>query len=184
MYTLTLKKGEEKRIMHHPWVYANEVAKIEGKDKQGSIAKVVSWDGRFVGYGYINHLSKIIVRILTRDETPIDRTFFLNRIKQADEYRRSLGYKDNYRVVFGESDLLPALIADKYGDHLVVQFLSLGMDVRKEMITDILVELFNPACIYERSDVAVREKEGLPLTKGVLYGTMNRDRIIEEKGIK
>ena len=184
MYTLTLKKGEEKRIMHHPWVYANEVAKIEGKDKQGSIAKVVSWDGRFVGYGYINHLSKIIVRILTRDETPIDRTFFLNRIKQADEYRRSLGYKDNYRVVFGESDLLPALIADKYGDHLVVQFLSLGMDVRKEMITDILVELFNPACVYERSDVAVREKEGLPLTKGVLYGTLNRDLIIEENGIK
>ena len=120
-YEIFLKKGEEKRVIAgHSWVYANEVAKIEGKDKQGSIAKVVSWDGRFVGYGYINHLSKIIVRILTRDETPIDRTFFLNRIKQADEYRRSLGYKDNYRVVFGESDLLPALFSPShppFADH-------------------------------------------------------------------
>lgn len=184
MYTLTLKKGEEKRILHHPWVYANEVAKIEGKDKQGSIAKVVASDGRFVGYGYINHLSKIIVRILSRDETPIDRDFFYNRIKKAKEYREELGYSDNYRVVFGESDLLPALIVDKYGDHLVVQFLALGMDVRKDMITDILVELFHPACIYERSDVAIREKEGLPLKKGVLYGALNKDLIIEENGIK
>ena len=184
MYTLTLKQGKEKRIMHHPWVYANEVAKIEGKDKQGSIAKVLSSDGRFVGYGFINHFSKIIVRILTRDETPIDRDFFYNRIKNAKDYRESLGYKDNYRVVFGESDLLPALIVDKYGDTLSVQFLALGMDVRKEMIVDILVELFHPKCIYERSDVAVREKEGLQETKGVLYGELDRDLIIEENGIK
>ena len=184
MYTLTLKKGEEKRVLRHPWVYANEVAKIEGKDKQGSIAKVVASDGRFIGYGYINHLSKIIVRIISRDETPIDRAFFFGRIKKAKEYRESLGYDDNYRVVFGESDLLPALIVDKYGDHLSVQFLSLGMDVRKEMIVDILVELFHPACIFERSDVAVREKEGLSQVKGVLYGTLNRDLVIIENGIK
>ncbi len=184
MYTLKLKPGEEKRILHHPWVYANEVAKIEGKDKQGSVAKVVSFDGRFVGYGFINHLSKIIVRIISRDETPIDREFFLNRIKKAKEERENEGYSDNYRVVFGESDLLPALIVDKYGDHLVVQFLSLGMDVRKELITDVLVELFRPSCIYERSDVAVREKEGLPLVKGVLYGTLNPDLTITENGVK
>ncbi len=184
MYTLKLKPGEEKRILHHPWVYANEVAKIEGKDKQGSVAKVVSFDGRFVGYGFINHLSKIIVRIISRDETPIDRNFFLNRIRKAKEERESEGYCDNYRVVFGESDLLPALIVDKYGDHLVVQFLSLGMDVRKDLIVDVLVELFRPACIYERSDVAVREKEGLPLVKGVLYGELNPCLTIEENGVK
>ena len=184
MYTLTLKKGEEKRIMNHPWVYANEVAKIEGKDVQGSIAKVVAYDGRFIGYGYINHMSKIIVRILSRDETPIDRDFFYNRIKKAKEYRESLGYDNNYRIVFGESDLLPALIADKYGDHISVQFLALGMEVRKQMIVDILVELYHPACIYERSDVTVREKEGLQQVKGVLYGTLNKNLIIEENGIK
>ena len=185
MYTVTLKKGEEKRILQfHPWVYANEVSKIEGKDAQGSIARVQAFDGRFVGYGFINHKSKILVRIVSRDETPVDRDFFYNRIKAAKEYRESLGYGDSYRVVFGESDLLPALIVDKYGDHLSVQFLALGMEVQKQMIVDILVELFHPACIYERSDVAVREKEGLAQTKGVLYGTLNKDLVIEENGIK
>ncbi len=185
MYTVTLKKGEEKRILQfHPWVYANEVSKIEGKDAQGSIARVQAFDGRFVGYGFINHKSKILVRIVSRDETPVDRDFFYKRIKAAKEYRERLGYGDSYRVVFGESDLLPALIVDKYGDHLSVQFLALGMEVRKQMIVDILVELFHPACIYERSDVAVREKEGLEQKKGVLYGVLNKDLVIEENGIK
>lgn len=185
MYTLTLKKGEEKRIVDgHPWVYANEVQKIEGHDVQGSIAKVVANDGRFIGYGFINHLSKIIVRILTRDETPIDYDFFYNRIKKSNDYRLSLGYSDNYRVVFGESDLLPALIVDKYGDYLSVQFLALGMEVRKQMIIDILVKILNPKGIYERSDVSVREKEGLPLFKGKIYGDFDPKVIIVENGIK
>lgn len=185
MYILTLKKGEEKRIIDgHPWVYANEVAKIEGKDVQGSIAKVQAYDGKFIGYGYINHASKIIVRILTRDETPIDRDFFYNRIKRSNDYRLSLGYSNNYRAVFGESDLLPALIVDKYGDYLSVQFLSLGMEVRKQMIIDILVEIFNPKGIYERSDVAVREKEGLKMTKGIIYGDFDPKVEIVENGIK
>lgn len=184
MYTLTLKKGEEKRILTHPWVYANEVAKIEGKDAQGSVAKVVAFDGRFVGYGFINHKSKIIVRIVSRDETPIDRDFFLSRIKKAKEYRENLGYGDNYRVVFGESDKLPGLIVDKYADHLSVQFLTLGMDVRKDMIVSVLKELFEPKCIYERSDVSVREKEGLEQVTGVLYGELNPDLTITENGIK
>jgi len=170
MYVVILKKGEERRIMNgHPWVFANEVSKIEGKDLQGSIAKVVAIDGRFIGYGFINHVSKIIVRILSRDETEINRDFFYNRIKQANDYRVNLGYLNNYRVIFGESDLLPGLIVDKYGDYLSVQFLALGMDIRKEMIIDILVEIFNPKGIYERSDVSVREKEGLKEFKGEIY---------------
>lgn len=185
MYTLTLKKGEERRILAgHPWVYANEVGKINGHDKQGGIAKVQSYDDRLIGYGYINHASKIIVRLLTRDETPVDRTFFYNRIKTSNDYRLGLGYDDNYRVVFGESDLLPGLIVDKYGDYLSVQFLSLGMEVRKEMITDILVELFRPKGIYERSDVSVRAKEGLTEVKGALYGVVPESVTIIENGIK
>lgn len=185
MYILTLKKGEEKRILAgHPWVYANEVLKIEGHDVQGSIAKVVGHDGRFIGYGFINHKSKIIVRILSRDETPIDYDFFYERIKNADDYRLSLGYDNNYRVVFGESDLLPGLIIDKYDAYLSVQFLALGMDVRKDMIVDILIDLFNPKGIYERSDVSVRKKEGLEEIKGVLYGEVPPLITIEENGIK
>lgn len=185
MYTLTLKKGEERRLLEfHPWVFANEVSKIEGKDTQGSIAKVQSFDGKFIGYGFINHASKIIVRLLSYDDTPIDEEFFYRRINNANSMRTQLGYGDNYRAVFGESDMLPGLIVDKYGDHLSVQFLTLGMEVRKKMIVDILVRVFNPACIYERSDVAVRTKEGLSMTKGLLYGQLNPNLVIEENGIK
>lgn len=184
MYVLTLKKNEEKRLLaFHPWVYANEVAKIEGHDAQGSIAKVLSHDGRFIGYGYINHLSKIIVRILTRNDEPIDEEFFARRIAAADSMRKNLGYDNCYRAVFGENDLLPGLIVDKYGDYLSVQFLTLGMEVRKKMITDILVRHFSPLGIYERSDVAVREKEGLPLVKGVLYGDFDPVVHIKENGL-
>lgn len=170
MYTVVLKPKEEKRAMRHPWIYANEVAKVEGKDVQGSIARVESFDRRLVGYGFINHHSKILVRILSRKEEAFDRDFFAARIVAADRFRTEKGYRVAYRVVFGESDDLPGLVIDKYGDYLSVQFLCLGMDVRKEMILSILVQHFAPKGIMERSDVSVREKEGLALCKGVLYG--------------
>ena len=148
-YTLYLKKGEEKRILTgHSWVYANEVQKIEGKDRNGSLATVCSHDGKFLGKGYVNHLSKIIVRIFIRDDIEDTKELFLERLTRANEIRKSLGYDNAYRVCFGEADDLPALIVDKYDDVLSVQFLSLGMDKRKEMITECLVELFNPKGIY------------------------------------
>ena len=96
----------------------------------------------------------------------------------------SLGYSDNYRAVFSESDFLSGLIVDKYGDALSVQFLSLGMEVRKQMIVDILVEVFNPKTIYERSDVPIRKKEGLEEKKGLLYGEDKTVVEITENGIK
>lgn len=185
MYTVTLKRNEEKKVLNgYPWIFANEVQKIEGKDKQGSVAEVKAFDGRYVGKGFINHHSKIIVRMLTTKSEEINKDFFEERIKIADEGRRELGYNDNYRVVFGESDNLPGLIVDKYGDKLSVQFLSLGMEVIKNDIVDILVKRFAPSTIYERSDVAIREKEGLPLKKGVIYGKDETQSIIVENGLK
>ena len=185
MYTVYLKKNEEKKILNgFPWVYANEVQKILGKDTQGSVAEVRSNDGRFVGRGFINHLSKILVRILSLKDEIIDKEFFANRIKKANDYRWSLGYSDNYRVVFSESDMLPGLIVDKYGEYLSVQFLSLGMEKIKADIVDILVGIFNPKGIFERSDVAVRAKEGLEEQKGVLFGEIPDKVIIEENGLK
>ncbi len=185
MYIVKLKKNEEKRIVNgHPWIYANEVQKISGKDVQGSICKVVSNDDRFIGLGYINHASKIIVRLLTRKEEEIDYNFFYKRIEESNNYRKKIGYENNYRAVFGESDLLPGLIVDKYGDYLSVQFLTLGMEVRKEMIVDCLVKVFNPKGIYERSDVSVRQKEGLKEFKGIIYGDFNPEIEIVENGIK
>lgn len=185
MYTVTLKRNEEKKVLNgYPWIFANEVQKIEGKDKQGSVAEVKAFDGRYVGKGFINHHSKIIVRMLTTKSEEINKDFFAEKIKIADEGRRELGYNDNYRVVFGESDNLPGLIVDKYGDKLSVQFLSLGMEVIKNDIVDILVKRFAPSAIYERSDVAIREKEGLPLKKGVIYGKDETQSVIVENGLK
>ncbi len=185
MYTVTLKRNEEKKVLNgYPWIFANEVQKIEGKDKQGSVAEIKAFDGRYVGKGFINHHSKIIVRMLTTKSEEINKDFFAEKIKIADEGRRELGYNDNYRVVFGESDNLPGLIVDKYGDKLSVQFLSLGMEVIKNDIVDILVKRFAPSAIYERSDVAIREKEGLPLKKGVIYGKDETQSVIVENGLK
>lgn len=184
-YEIYLKKNEEKRIAAgHSWVYANEVARIEGKDKNGSLASVFSYDGRFIGKGYINHASKILVRIFIRGDETDDRQFYLNRLRAAWDYRRKLGYENCCRVVFAEADNLPALIVDKYGDNLSVQCLSLGIDMRKAMITDCLVEIFRPRGIFERSDVALRKKEGLSEVKGVLYGEVPDIAEIEENGLK
>ena len=185
-YSVYLKKGEEKRVKQgHSWVYANEVARIEGKDKNGSLASVYSSDGKFIGKGYINHLSKILVRIFIRDEYQSDdKDFYLNRIIDANQTRVNLGYDNCYRMVFAEADGLPALIVDKYDDILVCQFLSLGINMRKDLIVECLVDLFAPRGIYERSDVAVRKKEGLEEQTGVLYGEVPDRVIIVENGIK
>ena len=184
-YEVYLKKNEEKRIVAgHSWVYANEVARIEGKDKNGSLASVYSSDGKFIGKGYINHASKILVRIFIRGNGTDDREFYMQKLTDAWEYRKKLGYENCCRVVFAEADGLPALIVDKYGDYLSVQCLSLGIDQRKKLITDCLVEIFHPKGIYERSDVALRKKEGLAEVKGVLYGEVPELVGIEENGLK
>ena len=186
MYKVILKKKEEKRIITgHPWVYANEAERIEGSGKNGDLASVYDYSGRFIGKGFINHLSKILVRIFIRDENAdADMELFTQRIKAADDYRKRLFDDRCYRMVFAEADELPALIIDRYGDYLSVQFLSLGMDMRKGMIVDCLVSLFSPKGIYERSDVEVRKKEGLPLVKGPLYGEFDPRVVIEENGLK
>lgn len=185
-YSVYLKKGEEKRVQKgHSWVYANEVARIEGKDKNGSLASVYSFDGKFIGKGYINHLSKILVRIFIREENIVDdENFYIERIKRANNARIALGYDNCYRVIFAEADDLPALIVDKYDDILVCQFLSLGIDKRKDMIVKCLVDALSPRGIYERSDVNVRQKEGLEECTGLLYGEVPDEVIITENGIK
>lgn len=184
-YTVYLKKNEEKRLIAgHSWVFANEVAKIDGKDKNGALATVCSFDGRFIGKGYINHASKILVRIFIRNDDTDEGDFYFHRIQEAWLQRQKLGDENCCRVVFGEADNLPALIVDKYADVLVMQCLSLGIHQRKKQIVDALVRIFQPKGIFERSDVAVRAKEGLPLEKGVLYGEVPDEVIIEENGLK
>ena len=184
-YTVYLKKGEEKRILGgHSWVYANEVQKIEGKDKNGSLAEVRAFDGRFVGKGYVNHLSKILVRIFIRTSEEDGKELYLKRIAAADLARKKLISDSCYRMVFAEADDLPALVVDRYGDYLVLECLSLGVDMRKNMIAECLNELFSPKGIYMRGDAAVRQKEGLPLKNETLSGEVPDKIYIEENGIK
>lgn len=185
-YSVYMKRGEEKRLLAgHSWVYANEVARIEGKDKNGSLASVYTFDGKFIGKGYINHLSKILVRIFIRSESDEDTDeLYISRIRAAAEHRKRLGFSGCYRLIFAEADDLPALIVDKYDDILVVQCLSLGIEQRKQRIVKYLVDEFSPRGIYERSDVAVRAKEGLSLTEGTLYGEVPDKVVVNENGIK
>ncbi len=185
MLKIILQKNEEKRILEgHPWVFSNEVLKFIGEIKSGEICEVCSFDNKFVGYGFLNTNSKIIVRILSLDiNEKINDDFFYNRIKEAIELRQTLNFGDTSRLIFSEADFLPGLIVDKYGEYLSVQFLSLGMDIRKELIVKILVELLNPKGIYERSDVSVREKEGLEEFKGPIYGQFEPKVIVKENDI-
>ena len=184
-YEVILKKNEEKNLFSgYGFVYANEVYRIEGKDKNGSLATVRSFDGKFIGKGYINHLSKILVRIFIYNEKDDEKTVFLSRIKEAKKLRETSIEDDCYRAVFGEADLLPGLIVDKYADVLSVQFLTLGTDIRKDMIVDCLKEVFSPRSIIERSDVSVRKKEGLEEKKGVIFGEDIASVTVCENGLK
>jgi len=185
MYQVYLKRNEEKRIKSGgSFIYANEVDKIEGKDTNGSLSSVYSYDHKFLGRGYINHLSKILVRILIRDETTKDdEAFFMERIKKANDFRTFLGYRSAYRMVFSEADAIPGLIVDRYEDYLVIEISSLGLEIRKELIVKALINLFNPKGIYEKVEENLRSKEGLKSVSGTLYGEIPSEVIIEENGL-
>ena len=188
MLEVYLNKNEEKeKLEGFPWIFNNEVNHFKGNIVNGEVVKVLTFEGNFVCYGFINTISKIMVRILSLDENEvINEDFFRNRIKYALSHRNNLNFKDSNcaRLIFAEADSLPGLIVDKYADYLSVQFLCYGMDKIKDMLVKILVEETNCKGIYERSDVEVRNKEGLDLVKGYLYGKFDTRVEVLENGIK
>ena len=167
-----LHRGEERDIRGGGWwVYDNEIDWIDDICTDGGIVDVLDSRMQFVARGYFNRRSKIAVRVLTRDESEvIYRDFFRRRVETAWKFRQSLGFSNACRVVFGESDGLPGLTVDKFGDYLSFQTVSLGIEQWKQDIIEILVELFQPKGIYERNDVPVRAKEGLEQITGCVYG--------------
>lgn len=185
MLKVILNKKEEENILNgYPWVFNNEINNFIGNIENGKVCSVYTIDNKFVAYGFLNTNSKIMIRILSLDENDIiDKEFFKNRIKYALEHRNNLGWSAT-RLIFSEADFLPGLVVDKYGDYLSVQFMSLGMDMIKQDIVDILVKLTNCKGIYERSDMPVREKEGLEQVKGFLYGEFDPRVVIVEDDIK
>ena len=186
MTKVILKKTVSHRVLNgHPWLFANEVSAIEGDANPGDILEVFTVDRKFVGKGYFNPKSQIIVRFLSRNKQDnINEEFFFKRIEDAWNYRKKLGYVENCRLVFGEADLLPQLIIDKFNDYFVIQSLALGIDVWKPAIVKALNRLFNPKGIYERNDVPVRELEGLPQQKGFLSDPFPTEIIINENGLR
>ena len=169
----------------HPWIFANEVEKIEGNPEPGAIVDVYFYDGKFVGRGYFNAQSQIIVRLLTdNSKVEINDDFFLNKIKECWKYRQKLGYTENCRLVFGEADGVPQLIIDKFNDYFVIQTLALGIDIWKPAIVKALQTVFKPRGIFERNDVPVRELEGLPQQKNFLSEAFETKIIINENGLQ
>ncbi len=184
MTKVILKANEEERINRgHPWIYNNEVLRIEGEIHSGDIVSVYSFTNHFIGKGFLNTASKIFVRLITKEDINVDKQLFHHLIFTANQRRLEMGYTTHYRVLFGENDFVPGFIVDKYGDYLSVQILSLGIEQRREMFVDILSDIFKPKGIYERSDVLVREKEGLEPHKSVLYGEVPDFIRVEEEGL-
>ena len=188
MIKVFLKRKISSRILNgHPWIFNNEVEpqSLQESIEPGSIVEIYTYDKKFIGKGYFNAKSQIVIRLLTRNKTDeINERFFFDQILKCWEYRKKLGYTENCRLVFGEADSLPQLIIDKFNDYFVIQTLALGIDIWKPAIVKALNEIFNPKGIYERNDVPVRELEGLPQQKSFLSESFNTQIVINENGLK
>ena len=189
MKSLFLNKNISNRVESgHPWVFANEINRGKALDAAaiaGEVVNVFTHDKKFVGKGYVNPQSQIMVRLLTRNkEEEINELFFLNRIRQAWAYRQKLGYTENCRLIFGEADEIPQLIIDKFNDYFVIQTLAFGIDVWKPAIVKALEQIFKAKGIYERNDVPVRELEGMAQQKGFLSAEFDTNIIISENGTR
>ena len=186
MTNIILNRKISNRVANgHPWIFANEINEAGTDIVAGEIADVFSYDKKFIGRGYVNPKSQILIRLLTRDKTEeINDEFFYRRLVKAWEYRKQLGYEENCRLIFGEADELPQLIIDKFNDYFVIQTLALGIDIWKPAIVKALNKIFNPKGIYERNDVSVRELEGMEMKKGFLSAPFETEIVINENGLK
>jgi 23S rRNA (cytosine1962-C5)-methyltransferase len=173
--TIHLHPGKDKPVrQRHPWIFSGAIARVEGQPAPGDLVEVADARGAWLARGYFNPRSQIVVRLLTweRDE-PVDAAFWRRRLAAAGARRAALAADpstDAYRLVYAESDGAPGLIADRYGDWLAVQFLTAGVEARRELLVNLLAELFAPRGIVDRSDVTVRKQEGLSLRSGLAWG--------------
>lgn len=186
-----LQRGRESSLARrHPWIFSGAVATIEGSATRGETVDVVAGDGRHLGRGSISPPSQIRVRMWTMGddagEVDIDRDFFARRIDEALRLRAPLLREERgaCRLIFAEADRLPGVIVDRYGDVLVVQFLSEGAEHWRDTILDLLEERISPKTIWERSDAEVRSKEGLDSRAGLVRGELPAELLeIEEGGL-
>jgi 23S rRNA (cytosine1962-C5)-methyltransferase len=175
-------RGSERLRAGHPWVYRSDVRSALAE--AGSIVRLTDERGRYQGRAFYSDKSQIAVRLLTREDVPVDRAFLTERIRRAAAYRKIIVENtETYRLIYGEADLLPSLIVDCYGDYFVVQTLSQSTERIKNLTCEILVELFSPKGILERNDPKVRLLEGLEQRVSVLYGEIPDEIVAKENGI-
>ncbi|WP_203471569.1 class I SAM-dependent rRNA methyltransferase [Dissulfurispira thermophila] len=165
----------------HLWIFSNELMSSPKNYQPGSLVRVYDNKNIFIGIGYINPHSLITIRLLTRKMEDINHNFFRKHIINAINYRkRFLLDTNSFRVIYSEGDFLPGLIVDKYGECLVMQFLTLGMEMMKDMIIDVMNEILSPSVIVLRNDSQGRVLEGLPLEKKIIKGSLDSIPIINE----
>ncbi|KAI3593877.1 23S rRNA (cytosine(1962)-C(5))-methyltransferase [Cupriavidus sp. U2] len=192
MNVITLKPGKEKSLLRrHPWVYATGIASTEGRCEAGSTVVIRSADGRFLARGAYSPESQIRVRVWTFDENePVDHAMFKRRVSAALAHRqRWVSDTSAVRLIFGESDRLPGLIVDYYGQgetgQLVCQFNAAGVEQWKDALVQALIKETGCPNVYERSDAAVRQREGLELVTGVLAGAEPDPQLsVTEHGVR
>jgi 23S rRNA (cytosine1962-C5)-methyltransferase len=188
--TIHLHPGKDKPVrQRHPWIFSGAIERVDGQPAPGDLVDVADARGEWLARGYYNPQSQIVVRLLTweRGEAP-DAAFWQRRLAAAAAARADLRLEPAttaYRLVYAESDGVPGLIVDRYSDWLVVQFLTLGVEVRREMLVGLLAELFSPQGIIERSDATVRRQEGLLLRSGLAWGQAPpHDLEVRENGLR
>lgn len=188
MHRIRLKSGKEKKIRNaYPWIFRDDIAtqfKDRGDIPNGAIVEIADAEDKFLAVGYYNALSHIVVRVLDRKNRTIDKHFFKQRIQRAFDFRTQLALSsDARRLIHAEGDRLPGLMVDQFGEYLVVQFRSLGMEKFRTEILETLVEVVKPKGIYDRSDMESREEEGLEPFSGVVYGAIPEEIVISENDL-
>jgi len=187
MSTVTLFNGTQKRNADgHPWIYRNQIERIEGPVSDGDVVDVADNRGRYLGTGLYNNRSMITVRLLSRRHEPIDEPLIRSRVRAAIEYRRLFNRKDTdcSRLIFAEADRLPGIIAYQFGPVVVLQNLSLGMERFLPAIADEIRAQADPRTIILKNDDVIREKEGLPLEYRIAYGPAIEESVILERGVR
>ena len=180
--------GRQKKLLQgHPWVYGNEIERVEGEIADGDLVTVVDFRGRYMGTGFYNSRSLITVRLLTHRQEEITDELIAARVRAACDYRRFVMQRegtDSCRLIYGEADRLPGVIADRFGGVIVLQVLALGMERYTQVIADALIACEQPACLLLNNDDAIRIKEGMTCFTKVLHGELPEETIIHENGVK
>jgi 23S rRNA (cytosine1962-C5)-methyltransferase len=183
---IVLRKNQDRRVRGgHPWIFSNEIAVVEGGPADGDLVDVCDVRGAFLGRAYYNRRSLICARLLTRGRDEIDTEFFAHRIERALELRETTyPGAQAVRLVYGESDQLPGLVIDRYGDQLAVQILTLGIETRSEMVREAIERVLRPRGVVRVADSPLRALEGLPLERAVWWGEVPEKLEVEIEGFR